>query len=322
MAQGCKRCRVSYFSHRLVEGLLSAALAKSARKMHALEATSGSCREEPPALPNELWDMIIAYVGPLWQPAAAQVCTLWRALVPEDRRRLDIKATCGLWRDLRSHYMGSRGDVVGRSSRLHQILLDLGALDHLCPTTVVESTDKNLIVAALLGTASHLDSRRIVEAVRDAERPGQHSTTARAPPTHMCSTDAIRVAARCGSGAFVDMLYHCIVPKYRDLSDLWTAAVADAHIAAIRALDITVFAALHRWAYRRCDRATLETILDEVGVLDRDREPWFYIVDHVQCPKCGTYDPRVIVSRERAADEAPTIRYHCAACSRTWRDEP
>lgn len=243
-------------------------------------------------------------------------CAPCGALVPESRRRLDIDAVCGLWRNLPFRYAGSRDDIAGRSSRLYEILIESGALGHLCPTTIVENTDKNLIVAALLGTVSHLDSRRIVEAVRDVKHPGRHSTTASVLPTHICSTNAIQVAARCGSGAFVDMLYHHTVPKYRDLSDHWTVAVANAHIASIRMLDIAAFA-----AHRRCDRTTLEAVLDEVGVPDQDREPWFYIVDHVQCPRCGTHGPNVMISRERAADEPLTIRYHCTTCLCTWRDE-
>lgn len=291
--------------------------------MDAPEDASDPCEGGSYVLPNELWDMILAYVGPVWQPMAAHVCSLWRDLVPTDQRRLTIGTTHELWRDPRPASTGSLCGVIERCSWLYQILQRLGVFGRLCPTDIPGDADKSLIIAALLYAASPLTARSIISAVQDKGQLDTHTGTHKpALPTHMCSADAIRVAAQCGSGAFIGTLYYSIVPLHRDLSGHWTAAVTSACTAVIRALDLGAFAALQRWSYRRCDKATLGAALDEAGAPDRDRSPWFYIINHVQCPSCGTYDPRAVISRERAADEPPTIRYHCMTCSRTWRDEP
>nr|UDO47399.1 hypothetical protein [Pandoravirus massiliensis] len=291
--------------------------------MRAPEDASDSCEEGSHTLPNELWHMILTYVGPVWQPVAARVCSLWHGLVPPGQRRLAIGAMYELWRDLCFTPAGSRCNTIERCSRLYQILHSLGIFGRLCPTGISGDADKSLIVAALLHTASLSTARSIVNAVRDMGQLDTYTGTPKpALPAHMCSADAIRVAARCGSGAFISTLYHGIVPLHRDLSERWTEAVTSACTAAVRALDISAFAALHRWSYRCCDEAILKAALDEAGVPDQDRGPWFYIIEHVQCPSCGTYDPRVLIAQERAADEAPTIRYHCMTCSCTWRSEP
>lgn len=278
-------------------------------------------------LPTELWLAIVSHVDPVWLPVTAHVCALWRALVPTDRRRLDVVATHLLWMSLSSSgpYEHVSDAILSWSlgiSRASRALCRLAIPDRVdtrADGDGVAAIDDALVAAALI----HDIYPSVVTFVPLQHPCAQNRDIAKArawPAACFCSTRAIQTAARRGSTAFLEWLFGRVCSDDGIVPGAWASAVADAYATMIHLRDLDAFKALIR-TRRRCDLTMLDAILDEIGVRDDgERRAWIHAATRVVCPRCWESRCTFTMSGPwRAGDQVHQTTGHCLDCLLSWR---
>ncbi|AGO85257.2 hypothetical protein psal_cds_1054 [Pandoravirus salinus] len=259
------------------------------------------------ALLSEMWHLALTHLDATWKPVAAHVCSTWRALIPAEHRRLDVKAARALWRILGACPSAEDGIrswsmTVSRAARALDLGIEIKRLsthrDDAC-RLAKRIDDGDIAIEDVLVAAAHLNSRSLVDAVvsflidtapyspgRDKSGAEWEAARERAY-RRISSARALLIAARCGATRFISGLHQWV--RYRRLlplhEDFWLDAVDSAYRSVILAGDVEAFLTL-RFARVECNLHTLNAALDDPSCAPIDPATWISAISRQYCARC------------------------------------